>query len=208
MRWRTWVVIGILGGLAGALRIPFAVVPGVQPSTALVVVAGLAMGPVVGLGVGVLVPLVSNVVLGHGPWTLFQVLGWGLVGGLSGILPRLGRGLMAAWGAVASLLYGVIVDTWVWLAFANPHTLSTLVPVLAAGVPFTVLHAVATVGVLAAVGPRLQELLSRGRVRILGRTPRPAAFRRRLRGTSPDTITAASEAPRTSRPGSDASPPR
>lgn len=210
--WRIWVVVGVLGGLAGALRIPFAVLPGVQPSTALVILAGLAMGMRVGLGVGVVVPLVSNIVLGHGPWTLFQMLGWGFVGLLSGLLPRLGRWTMAAWGGLASLLYGVILDTWVWLVFANPHTLTTLVPVLAAGVPFTLLHAIGTIGVLAAVGPRLQELLTRGRQRILGRSPRPALPRlgRRAPADLPDGlgVREPSAARPASRRGSDASPPR
>jgi energy-coupling factor transport system substrate-specific component len=168
MSWRRWVLIGVLGALAGAVRVPFAFVPGVQPSTALVIVAGLALGARVGLGVGVMVPLVSNAFLGHGPWTPFQMLAWGLVGLLSGCLPRLPRVVMAAWGAVAAMLFGLIMDAWLWAAFAYPRELATLVPVLVRGVPFNVAHAAATAGVLVWVGPRLQTLLGRARLRILG----------------------------------------
>lgn len=167
--WRPWVVIGVLGGLAGALRVPFAVIPSVQPSTALVILAGQAMGPMVGLGVGVLVPLVSNTLLGHGPWTFWQAVAWGLVGLLSGSLPRLPRWALAAWGAVASLLFGLIMDAWVWLAFARPHDLAQLVFVLARGLPVNIAHAASTWGVLIWVGPRLDALLTRGRARILGK---------------------------------------
>lgn len=168
----TWIAIGVLGGLAGALRVPFAVIPGVQPATALVVVAGLGMGPLVGLGVGALVPLVSNMVLGHGLHTPIQVGAWGAVGLASGLLPRLGRWGLAAWGAVASLAFGLLTDAWLWLLFAEPRTPATLLPLAAAGLPFNIAHAAATATILWWAGPRLQELLSRGRVRLLGRPPR------------------------------------
>jgi energy-coupling factor transport system substrate-specific component len=174
---RTWVAIGVIGGLAGALRVPFAFAPGIQPSTALIILAGQAMGPIVGLGVGIMTPLVSNTLLGHGPWTIFQALAWGLVGYASGLLPRTHRWWLTLWGVVSSLLFGLIMDLSTWILFAE-RTWSTLIFTLARGLPFNIAHAAATATVLAAAGPRLSALLTRGRIRILGRggrTLRPQA---------------------------------
>lgn len=181
------VIVGVLGGLAGALRIPFAMLPGVQPSTALVVLAGISLGPWIGAGVGVMVPVVSNLVLGHGLHTPAQIIGWGGVGFLSGLLPRLPRAPLAAWGVLAALLFGAWTDTWLWLLFAAPHTLSTWLPLAATGLSFNVLHGSATGVVLWLFGPRLDRLLTRARVRLLGRPPRPAAWRRDPAGTGHPT---------------------
>ncbi|MGQ0535412.1 MAG: DUF6580 family putative transport protein [Methanobacteriota archaeon] len=165
---RAWVAIGTLGGLVAALRVPFAFLPSVQPSTALVIAVGQGMGPAVGLGVGLIVPLASNLFLGHGPWTIFQAIAWGGIGLASGLLPKLPRSLLVGWGVVASFGFGLVLDSWVWWAFAEPRTLATLIPVLALGIPFNIAHAAATGGVLAVAGPRLTRILERGRVRVLG----------------------------------------
>lgn len=153
-----------VGTLAALSRIPFAVIPNVQPASALVILAGAVLGWRVGLLAGVTVPLVSNAVLGHGPWTLFQAIGWGGMGALAHLLgsrPR--RSVLAAFGALAGLAYGVLMDGWVWLAGVRPLEVRTLLPVLLRGLPFNVAHAAGNAVILWLVGPRLAMLLRRAR---------------------------------------------
>ena len=71
-------LIAALSGLAALGRIPFAAVPSVQPTTFIVIVSGAVFGSGVGMLVGVFAAFVSNIFLGHGPWSLFQMLAWGL----------------------------------------------------------------------------------------------------------------------------------
>lgn len=55
-----------------------------------------------------------------GPWLPFQMLAAGWIGLVSGWLPGLGRwprlevAALAAWGAVAGLFYGAVVNLWFW----------------------------------------------------------------------------------------------
>ena len=57
-------------------RVLFVAVPGVQPVTVIVVAAGASLGARAGMAVGATAALVSNLFLGQGPWTPWQMLGW------------------------------------------------------------------------------------------------------------------------------------
>ena len=47
---------------------------------ALVMIMGVCSGPPAGFMTGALSALVSNMLLGQGPWTVWQMLAWGLIG--------------------------------------------------------------------------------------------------------------------------------
>lgn len=53
--------------------------------TALVIIAGITLGPKAGMIVGSLSRLVCNVFDGQGPWTIWQMAAWGLLGILAGV---------------------------------------------------------------------------------------------------------------------------
>ena len=80
-------LVATLGGLAAAGRVLFAAIPGVQPVTVICVAAGAALGVRAGFAVGALAAFASNVFLGQGPWTPWQMLAWGGCGA-AGALAR------------------------------------------------------------------------------------------------------------------------
>lgn len=165
-RLRHVALAATIGTLAALSRIPFAVIPNVQPASALVILAGAILGWRVGILSGAIVPLVSNALLGHGPWTLFQILGWAGMGAGAHLLGRApSRVLLAAYGIIAGLGYGLLMDTWLWLAGVRPLVLNTLVPVLLKGLPFNIAHAGGNALILWIVGPRLATLFGRARDR-------------------------------------------
>ena len=151
-----------LAGLAAAGRVLFAPVPGVQPVTVIVAAAGVALGPRRGFAVGALAALASNMVLGQGPHTPWQMLAWGGCGVLAGLARRAARAARAFTAFVFGLgfAYGTLMDLWVWYAF-YPHTSEALVVRLGAGVPFNMSHAVGNVVLALAVGPELRRVLTR-----------------------------------------------
>ena len=83
-------LVAALAALAIAGRIAFAAFPNVKPTTDIVVFAGYALGGAPGFAVGALTALVSNFWFGQGPWTPWQMAGWGMCGLLGAALAALG----------------------------------------------------------------------------------------------------------------------
>lgn len=57
----------------------------IEIGTAMVIIAGIAMGPEAGFLVGALARFVCNFFLSQGPWTPWQMFCWGLLGFLAGL---------------------------------------------------------------------------------------------------------------------------
>lgn len=138
-------LIATLGALSAAARVPFAAIPGVQPSTFLIIVSGYVFGPVVGLAVGALTAILSNMFLGQGPWTLWQMVVWGLAGFSAGTVRKLGLRLgkislpifCLLWG----FIYGFLINLWFWATFIRPATSLTFFLSWLSGTPHDFLHA-------------------------------------------------------------------
>jgi len=102
---------------------------GFSPIFFLIIAGGFAMGPSFGFASGALTLLLSAVLTaGLGPWLPYQMLAAGWVGMGAGYLGRLsGRstsrlaiGLLALYGGVAGLAYGLLLDLWEWPLLLNP----------------------------------------------------------------------------------------
>ena len=131
---RDLTLVATLGGIAAAGRVLFAPIPSVQPVTVIVAAAGVALGPRRGFAVGALAAIASNMFLGQGPHTPWQMLAWGGCGVLAGVFgfALRGRWPFALFCAVLGMAFGTLMDLWLWFAF-YPHTWAALVTVLAAG---------------------------------------------------------------------------
>ena len=77
---RIVALVAALAALAVAGRLAFAPIPNVVATTDIVLFTGYALGAAPGFAVGALAALVSNFWLGQGPWTPWEMAGWGLVG--------------------------------------------------------------------------------------------------------------------------------
>jgi len=168
-RTRELVLIAVLVALTVASRAAFYMTPQVKPVMAVVIVAGIVLGARSGFAIGALTALISNFIFGQGPWTPWQMLAFGLIGGLAGLLfveerlPR-NRWLIAVFGGVTTfILYGLIVDTSSVLLFTQNLSWQTAWPIYVAGVPFNAIFATSTAAFLALFGPMLEGALSRVR---------------------------------------------
>ena len=154
-------LVATLGGIAAAGRVLFAPVPDVQPVTVIVAATGAALGPRRGFAVGALAAIASNLFLGQGSYTPWQMLAWGGCGVLAGLLaPLLRRRLVfAGFAGLLGFVYGVPLDVYTWLAL--PHNEASLAVVFARGFPFNAAHAIGNVVLALAAGPELRRLLER-----------------------------------------------
>jgi energy-coupling factor transport system substrate-specific component len=116
---KTVALLGSLVAIDATLRL----VPtflGASPIFLLVVLTGFVYGPAIGFQMGVLTLLVSAFLTGGiGPWLPYQMLGTGWIGLTAGWLPhpRAARHrvwLLAGFGAVWGLLFGLLLNLWFW----------------------------------------------------------------------------------------------
>lgn len=112
-------VLGVLAACGAALRLPSGGVAGFEPVFFLLVPAGRVFGRGFGFVLGAITLFVSALLTGGvGPWLPFQMFGAAWIGFFAGCLPpargRAEIGLLAAYAAVASLAYGLVMDLWFW----------------------------------------------------------------------------------------------
>ena len=87
---RELIVIAVLCAIAVAGRAALFMLPQFKPVVALVIIAGVAFGGEAGFLVGAMTAFVSNFFFGQGPWTPWQMFGFGIIGFLAGVLFKKG----------------------------------------------------------------------------------------------------------------------
>jgi energy-coupling factor transport system substrate-specific component len=163
-------LVATLAALAVAGRVAFAPIPNVLPSTDIILVAGYALGGGPGFAVGALTGLVSNFWLGQGPWTPWQMAGWGMVGVLGAALAKstggeIRRLPLALFCAFAGLAYGALLDFHTMVTYGGEQSLDRYLALSARGIPFNVAHAAGNFVLALAAGPALIRMLRRYRAR-------------------------------------------
>jgi energy-coupling factor transport system substrate-specific component len=167
---RVLALVAALAALAVVGRLAFAAFPNVKPTTDIVLLAGYALGGAPGFAVGAITPLASNVFMGHGPWTPWQMAAWGGVGIAGAVLARvtrgreLGRWPLALACAVAGAGFGAVMDTYQWTLAAEQDA-ATWIAVSGSSLPYNLAHVVGNVVFCLLIGPGLLRALSRYRQR-------------------------------------------
>lgn len=168
---RMVAVVATLAAVAALGRDAFVALPEVKPITAMTLVVGYSLGPLPGFTVGALGMLASNMLLGQGPYTPWQMAAWGLVGVAGAVLGRLtdrrmGRLSLACACALTALCAKEIMNVYQWTIGAS-HTLPAFL-LIAAGssLPFDLVDAGASFFFGLAFAPELARVLARVRTRM------------------------------------------
>jgi energy-coupling factor transport system substrate-specific component len=168
---RLVALVAALAALAVAGRLVLAPIPNVVGTTDVALLTGYSLGGAPGFAVGALAAPISNIWLGQGPWTAWQMAGWGLVG-VGGALVatltarRLGRLGLAIVCAAAGLAYGALLDFSVMVTYGGEQSLDRYVTLSGRGIPFNVAHAAGNFAIAFAAGPALVRMISRYRTRL------------------------------------------
>jgi energy-coupling factor transport system substrate-specific component len=163
-------LVAALAAISVAGRVAFSPIPNVVPSTDITLIAGYTLGGAPGFAVGALTGLVSNFWLGQGPWTPWQMAGWGLTGiigaGLAVATGRhMGRISLAAVCALAGFAYGALLDLSVMVGFGGEQSLDRYLAISARSLPFNIAHAAGNAALALVAGPALVRMLLRYRRR-------------------------------------------
>jgi energy-coupling factor transport system substrate-specific component len=162
-RSRELSLVAALAAAAAGGRVLFAFIPNVQPVTIIVAVTGATLGARAGIATGGAAALLSNTVLGQGPWTPWQMIGWALVGATAaacgGALHN--RFVLAAFGIAWGFLFDWLMDVWAWSTLGPSADLHSFLTLAATGLPFDIAHATGNAVIALVAGPSLIRMLDR-----------------------------------------------
>jgi energy-coupling factor transport system substrate-specific component len=162
-------LVAALAALAIAGRIAFAAFPNVKPTTDIVVFAGYALGGAPGFAVGALTALISNLWFGQGPWTPWQMAGWGMCGLLGAWLAlgtrNIGRFGLAAVCGFAGIAYGALLNFSLMATYGGDLSWQRFVLYEGRAVPFDAAHAIGNIVFALIAGPAMIRMLVRFRRR-------------------------------------------
>ena len=160
---RELVTISVMCALAVASRVAV-VIPSFKPTTAVIMIAGIAFGAEAGFLTGAITAFASNFFFSQGPWTPWQMMAYGFGGFLAGLIFRRRKHqnpvILAAFGFCAILLaVGPLLDSCTIFTTASRITWKYVLAVFAAGFPLNLNHAIAcAVTLLLLSRPLLQKL--------------------------------------------------
>jgi energy-coupling factor transport system substrate-specific component len=187
-------LVAALAALAIVGRVAFAAFPNVKPTTDIVIFAGYALGGAAGFAVGALAALVSNFWFGQGPWTPWQMAGWGLCGVLGAVFAlgvrNAGRYSLAALCGGAALIYGALLNFSLMATYGGDLSWKQFAVLEGRATSFEIAHLVGNIVLALVAGPAMVRMLVRFRERFEWRrretsepgAPAPAPPRAALRG--------------------------
>jgi energy-coupling factor transport system substrate-specific component len=169
------VTIAVLVAIASVGRIAFASIPSVQLASFIIIMAGIIFGKKAGLITGILVPIVTDLLgLGIGLWTIFQIIGWGLMGLSAGILSHqlkeftiLGYILRGAFGFIWGFVFGWINNLSMIIMGFAPSSLYSFISLCFISLILDLTHAIVNLVALTLFFEIFHRILNRVKKRYL-----------------------------------------
>lgn len=158
---REILVLTSITAAAAASRVLLEPFPNVQPLTLMCLVMGASLGARRGMAFAVMATMVSNLILSHGLWTLFQATGWATVAFAGSRLKLLDdHQVNMKRLVIASVFASVLFGWWVSLSvIGSLATFSDFGIYLLNGLPFDAIHALASIVSAVWIAPYLANLL-------------------------------------------------
>lgn len=164
---RRLTILALLTALCHIGRIAFQFLPNVQPVTAIIIIITLTMGTIDGIIVASTSMLLSNILLGTGPWTIYQILSFSIIVLIFGLLrkgyqgmesrPFLRRLLFSIVSGAAGLLYGFVIS----FLSAQLFGMANFWVYYIQGLSFDLMHMVGNIIFFAILEPTLGPIINK-----------------------------------------------
>jgi energy-coupling factor transport system substrate-specific component len=158
------IVLSLLGIFAVAGRILLEPLPNIQPVTVIILMSGIYFGVGRSIILASTVALISNLFIGHGLWTLYQAIGWSLVGIIGALLSNKlhMKNSTSNVPLMTVAVFCAFIFDWV-VSLSVLHTLGPdlLFLYILSGIPFDILHAVGNMFFVAWFASPLGEIMTR-----------------------------------------------
>jgi len=112
---RKIVIVAVITALCVIGRFVFVFIPFFKPVAAIIIIGAIYLGPQAGFMIGALSAIISNMYFGQGPWTPFQMMVWGIIGLIAGLLFKMLKSSKIAlyvYGALSGVAFSLIMDVW------------------------------------------------------------------------------------------------
>ena len=159
---REIMVISVLAAIGVAGRAAFFMVPSFKPVAAIVILTGISFGGEAGFLVGCLIMMLSNMFMGQGPWTPWQMFAFGMIGLYQKGILKARKADLCIFGFLSVfLIYGGIMNPASALMAYGTITWQSLLAFYISGAPVDLVHALSTVIFLWFLSRPLLEKLER-----------------------------------------------
>lgn len=149
-------LIAVLAAMSAVGRIFFQQVPSGQPTTAIIILSGFFLGPTQAMILAALTTYLSNMMMGMGLWTLWQILAWSMIGLIAGLIGKVVKKhaypVLISFGVLSGFIYGLffalinfIVSGKFWgyylagVMFDLNHAISNIIFIVVLYKPFLLL---------------------------------------------------------------------
>lgn len=162
------VLLAILIATASIGRLILISIPSVNLQSFIVIMVGIVFGKKEGFIVGSLSALVTTMILGIGPWVVFQMIGWGLMGLTAGLIAEKLDNIVfrVAFGLAWGLLYGWIADLS-GIFYLGSINLGSVLGLFISSFPFDMLHGVSNAVLLAVFYNWFKKIFLRSKTKYL-----------------------------------------
>ncbi len=158
------VLIAAMTALSVVGRMAFSPLPGFKPVAAVVILTGMYFGSEAGFMTGALSAVISNFYFGQGPWTPFQMLSWGVLGFLAGIIAvwlQKSKIVLMVYAILSGILYSFLMDVYTVLQMDGYFNFYRYLGALASAAPFTAVYAVSNLIFLLLFAGPIGKILKR-----------------------------------------------
>lgn len=137
-------LVGILSAVNVTSRMVFQFLPNIKPVTSIIIITAMFFGLYIAIQVVVTTTLLSGILLGLGPYVIFQILAWIVIVLITVVINRVVKQKRVVtytiWSGVCGFIFGFIVSMgkllYGWTLFLTYYV---------AGVPFDALHALGNI---------------------------------------------------------------
>lgn len=152
---REMVLFALLIAISVSGRVAFASIPSVQLSSFIIIITGIYFGPAAGFVVGIGTAVLSNCFLGMGPYVIWQMFCWGMMGITASYFKNLKKYALVSFGFAWGFIFGWIMDLWAIFAGIVPNENGAILTGFVLSFYFDLAHAV-TNAVLLLILPKEQ----------------------------------------------------
>lgn len=154
-------LLSILTALCYVGRIIFQFIPNVQPVTTILIILTLTLGMTDGFLVAILSIVLSNFMLGMGPWTIAQIASFASLIVVTGLVmkplyKKVHKAYFVAFAFLGGILYGFIIS----VITVKMMGITSFWAYYVAGIPFDVMHGLGNAGFYLILEPILAPLIA------------------------------------------------